>query len=237
MLGSQTMRYLLWDFDGTLGYRGGGAWTAALLETLDLALPDHTVTFEQLRPYMQVGFPWHQPEHPHLHLTFAEAWWEALYPILARAYRGVGLDESLAGALARQFRAVYLNLYRWRLFDDVLPALDALSARGWTHAILSNHVPELGDIVRHLGLTARLARVFNSAETGYEKPHPRAFQTALETLPDVESVWMIGDNVTADVQGAEAVGLPAILVRRQHPQARYCCETLYAISAYLFGVS
>ncbi len=231
------MRYLLWDFDGTLGYRDGGAWTAALLETLDFALPEHAITLEQLRLYTQTGFPWHQPEHPHLHLTSTAAWWEALYPVLARAYMGVGLDESLARALARQFRAVYLNLNRWRLFDDVLPALDTLSARGWVHAILSNHVPELGDIVRHLGLTSRIARVFNSAETGYEKPHPRAFQIALETLPDVETAWMIGDNVTADVQGAEAVGLPAILVRHQHPQARYCCETLYAISAYLLGVS
>jgi len=229
------MRYLLWDFDGTLGYRDGGAWTAALLETLDLALPEHAITLEQLRLYTQTGFPWHQPEHPHLHLTSTAAWWEALYPVLARAYMGVGLDESLARALARQFRAVYLNHNRWRLFADVLPALDTLSARGWVHAILSNHVPELGDIVRHLGLTSRIARVFNSAETGYEKPHPRAFQIALETLPDVETVWMIGDNFTADVQGAESVGIPAILVRRSHPDAGRYCESLADVPMLIAG--
>ena len=40
--------------------------------------------------------------------------------------------------------------------------------------------------MQHLGLTSRIAYLFNSAETGYEKPHPRAFQIALETLPDVE---------------------------------------------------
>ena len=223
------MHYLIWDFDGTLGYREGGAWTASLLEMLDLALPGHPVTLEQLRLYTHTGFPWHQPERPHLHLTTAEAWWEALHPVLASVYRRVGLDESLAQTLARRFRAVYLNLDRWCLFDDVLPTLDALSTRGWTHAILSNHVPELGEIISHLGLTSRVAHVFNSAETGYEKPHPRAFQIALETLTDVKTAWMIGDNVVADVQGAEAVGLPAILVRRHHPQARYTCETLYGI--------
>ena len=225
------MKYLLWDFDGTLGHRDGGAWTASLLETLDLALPGHAVTLEQLRPHTRAGFPWHEPDRPHTHLTSAEAWWEALYPVLVRVYRRVGLDESLAQTLARRFRAVYLNLDRWRLSDDVLPTLDALSAQGWTHAILSNHVPELGDIVRHLGLTSRFVRVFNSAETGYEKPNPRAFRIVLETLADVEAVWMIGDSFTADVQGAEAVGVPAILVRRQHPQARYHCETLHEVVA------
>jgi putative hydrolase of the HAD superfamily len=219
------MRYLIWDFDGTLGYRDGGAWTASLLETLDLAMPGHTVTLEQLRLYTHAGFPWHQPDQPHLHLTSPEIWWDALYPVLAQAYRGVGLDEGVAWALAHQFRVVYLNLDRWRLFDDVLSTLDTLSVRGWTHVILSNHVPELGDIVHHLGLTSRIAYTFNSAETGYEKPHPRAFQIALETLPDIEAAWMIGDNFTADVQGAEQAGIPAILVRRSHPDAsRYCAS-------------
>ncbi len=51
------MRYLIWDFDGRLGYRGSSPWTASLLETLDLALPDHTVTLEQLRLYTRTGFP------------------------------------------------------------------------------------------------------------------------------------------------------------------------------------
>ncbi len=31
----------------------------------------------------------------------------------------------------------------WELFDDTLPALDQLSADGWSHVVLSNHVPEL----------------------------------------------------------------------------------------------
>ena len=220
------MRYLIWDFDGTLGYRDGGAWTASLLEVLDGAAPSHTVTLDQLRPFLQAGFPWQEADRPHPHLTSADLWWDAVLPILERAYLGVGLEAGRARALAGQFRAVYLNLDRWRLYDDVLPTLTALSARGWTHIILSNHVPELGDIVRHLGLGPLISRLFNSAETGYEKPHPRAFRIALEAMSDVEAVWMIGDSFSADVQGAEGVGIPAILVRRYHPEARYSCETL-----------
>jgi putative hydrolase of the HAD superfamily len=226
---------LIWDFDGTLGYRDGGRWAASLLEVLDNVLPSHTVTLDQIRPFLQNGFPWQEADRPHLHLTSADLWWNAILPVLERAYLGVGLDEDRARVLARQFRTVYLNLDRWRLFDDVLSTLDALSAQGWTHAILSNHVPELGDMVRHLGLASRIAYVFNSAETGYEKPNPRAFQIALEALPDVETVWMIGDSFTADVQGAERLGIPAILVRRSHPDAGRYCESLADVPVLIAG--
>lgn len=218
--------YLIWDFDGTLGYREGGAWTASLLEVLDREMPGHGVTFEALRDHLRPEFPWHTWETPHLHLATADEWWDALYPVLEGGYLGVGIDAERAVAFVREFRNVYLGLDRWRLYDDVLPTLDTLSSLGWTHVILSNHVPELGDIVRHLGLDSRIDRVFNSAEIGYEKPHPRAFEMVLETLPDVEVVWMIGDSFHADVEGAEGMGIPAIQVRRPRPEARYGCEAL-----------
>jgi hypothetical protein len=42
---------------------------------------------------------------------------------------------------------------------------------------------------RGLGLGERVLRVFNSAETGYEKPHPEAYRRVLRTLGDeVEAV-------------------------------------------------
>ena len=71
-----------------------------------------------------------------------------------------------------------------------------------------------------------LARVFTSAAIGFEKPHPQAFHTVLRALGDATTVWVLGDSMTADVTGAYAVGLRAILVRRHHPQAAHYCETL-----------
>jgi FMN phosphatase YigB (HAD superfamily) len=41
-------------------------------------------------------------------------------------------------------------------------------------------------------------------------------------------VWMIGDSYKADVQGAEALGVPAILVRRMHPDAARTAADLRA---------
>jgi len=227
------MKYLIWDFDGTLGYRDGGAWAASLLEVLDGALPSHAVTLDQLRPFLQAGLPWQEADRPHPHLTSADAWWSAILPILERAYLGVGLDAASARALAGHFRSVYLTLDRWRLYDDVLPTMDALAAQGWMHIILSNHVPELGDIVEHLSLGPYIGRLFNSAETGYEKPHPRAFHMILETIPDMESVWMIGDSFHADILGAQAVGLSTILVRRPHPDAARYCASLADVPAMI----
>lgn len=227
------MNYLIWDFDGTLGYREGGAWTASLLEVLDREVSGHTITLDMLRPYTRARFPWHVWEHPHPHLNNAQKWWDAQLPILEAAYEGVGFVSPQAQVLARQFRDVYLNPDRWRCFDDVIPTLETLSAQGWTHVVLSNHVPELRDIVRQTGLTPYFAHIFNSAEIGYEKPHPAIFRIALDALSDATTLWMVGDNFHADIQGAKAAGIPGILVRRHHPDVEIFCEELHEVCAIL----
>jgi putative hydrolase of the HAD superfamily len=98
-------------------------------------------------------------------------------------------------------------------------------------------VPELPGIIEHLGLTPHLVHIFNSAETGYEKPHPHAFRLVLDAMPDLQDVWMVGDNIEADVKGALRVGIPAILVRKHHNDADYYAETLYDIPGILNSVA
>jgi ribonucleotide monophosphatase NagD (HAD superfamily) len=46
---------------------------------------------------------------------------------------------------------------------------------------------------------------------------------------------MVGDNVVADVLGAEAVGVPAILVRRPDPRAERYADTLAGVERFLVG--
>jgi putative hydrolase of the HAD superfamily len=225
------VKYLIWDFDGTLGYREGILWAATFLEVLDCEMAGHPVTLEQIRPFLRSGFPWHLPEQPHTHITCADQWWEALAPLFTQVFCGVGVDPAPARRLARQIRPVYCNPARWRLFDDTLPVLDDLAARGWTHILLSNHVPELESLMRALGLSPRIAAVFNSATMGYEKPHPEAFRGVLEIVGDSRPVWMIGDNITADILGAAAVGIPGVLVRRPDEQAERFCADLTQVAA------
>lgn len=213
------MKTLIWDFDGTLGYRSGRAWAVALIETLDRCLPGHPFVAEQLAPYLRAGFPWHAPEQPHEHIATADQWWEALTPTLQAAFSALGLPDEQARWLAGQVRPVYADPARFCLFDDTLDTLDALSARGWTHVILSNHVPEFDGIAAALGLTQRMAAVFNSAWLGFEKPHVQIFRKMLAARRVDGPMWMIGDNYQADILGAAGVGIPGILVRRPHEAA------------------
>ena len=226
-------RYLIWDFDGTLARRAGG-WSAALA-----AAAGPGISADALRPFLQSGFPWHAPECAHQGLS-PDEWWEELMPLFARALRGAGVPAAQARELAGQVRAHYLLPAAWQRYDDVLPALDQLSERGWRHVLLSNHVPELPELLALLGLNERFAAVFNSADTGYEKPNPHAFRNVLnwivrgrrtgslsESTPSIET-WVIGDSLSADVIGAQEAGLRAILVRRREP-GFICCESLAEI--------
>jgi putative hydrolase of the HAD superfamily len=101
------------------------------------------------------------------------------------------------------------------VFEDTRPALQATADAGWRNVILSNHVPELPELVRTLGLEDLVESVFTSAVIGYDKPHPEAFRHALRASGDPARCWMVGDNPVADVGGAEALGIPAVLIRTE----------------------
>ena len=227
------MKLLIWDFDGTLGYREGG-WSGALLEVLSASGLARGVMRSAVRAQLKTGFPWHAPELTR-EVGTADAWWARLEPVFAGAFRGVGVERDVARALAPMVRAVYLDSESWRLFPDTKGALEALSGVGWTHALLSNHVPELPTLLKQLGVHEHFVGIFNSAETGVEKPHARAFRHVLETLTPC-TAYMVGDNMLADNAGAEAVGLPAILVRKHDPSAKRFCADLTAVVRFLARV-
>lgn len=205
-------------------------WRGCLMETLDQHEPGHSVDVEVLRPYLRSGFPWHLHDVPHPELSDPDSWWAHVEPLLIRGYEGVGISPGRARVLGRLAHERYVEPRRWSLFDDTLPALNDLRERGWRHIILSNHVPELGQIVRHLGLARLVDAVVNSAETGYEKPHPEAFAQAKRAAGEPDEIWMVGDNPHADVEGAEAVGIPGILVRRDgSPAETHAARTVRSL--------
>jgi putative hydrolase of the HAD superfamily len=228
------LRLLIWDFDGTLARRRGETgWGILLAEVLDAEEPGHGHSAETFRPHLRDGFPWHRPEVAHPELCEPEAWWASVRPVLGRAYEAAGYAPARALELADAARRLYVDPgVGWALFDDTLPELERLSQDGWTHAILSNHVPELRRIVTGLGLDDVFAAVSCSAETGYEKPHAQAFASVLDRMRPSEA-WMIGDNVVADVLGAEAVGIPAVLVRRPDARAARYADSLAGVDAFL----
>jgi putative hydrolase of the HAD superfamily len=223
--------YLIWDFDGTLGYRRGGMWTASLMEVLREHDPDISVAIETIEPFTHTGFPWQEHEIARPANGTADEWWSRLEPVFVRAYtEGAGLPSDLAQDLAQRVRTAYTRLDNWALFDDTASTLGALTERGWRHLVLSNHVPELNTIITYLGIESWFDHIYNSAITGVEKPHPKAFGIVTENLPTDASTWMIGDSYKADVLGAEGVGVRAILVRREHAQAKRQCSDLTEVT-------
>ena len=224
-------RAILWDFDGTLAHRPG-MWSGCLLETLDEHAAGHGVEPDRLGPLLRDGFPWHRPDVEHPELCEPDAWWRHLEALLGRAYEGVGIDHARALELARLVRARYVDSSRgWTLYDDTVPVLQQLRRNGWRHAILSNHVPELPSLVDGLGISALFDVVLTSAATGYEKPNRKAFELALERCGQPTEVWMVGDNPVADVEGAEAAGIPAILVRTEPERRCRSARDLYEAAA------
>jgi putative hydrolase of the HAD superfamily len=203
---------LIWDFDGTLGHRPGH-WAGAIADALADVLGPHDFSRAMISGVIRDGFPWHAPDVPHPLLADADAWWRHLARVLAGAIGRLGVGASDAEEAAARVRSRYTDPASWRVFPDSEPALAALSGLGWRHVLLSNHVPELPEIVTGLGLRPHLDAIVNSAATGYEKPHPQAFRLALDQAGRPATAWMIGDNPVADVAGAARAGLPAILVR------------------------
>jgi putative hydrolase of the HAD superfamily len=207
----------VFDFDGTLAHRPG-LWSQCLLDVLDEHVPDHGATREDLRLQLRDGFPWHRAEVVHPELNEPDAWWAALGEVIDRAYLAVGVESEVLGPLRAAVRTHYCDPARFELYPDTVPALEAIRSVGARSVILSNHVPELVEIVGRLGLDRLVEQVFSSARTGFEKPHPDAFKLALgSTAP--ERALMVGDNPVADQEGAEATGMQAALVR--HQQARF----------------
>jgi putative hydrolase of the HAD superfamily len=203
----------MWDFDGTLATRPG-LWSTCVLEVLDEHVPGHAVSRDAVRAALRDGFPWHRAEEPHLELCEADAWWAALDPLLCRAFDLAGLEPGRHADLARAFRARFVDgRVGWEVFDDTRPALTATAEAGWRNVILSNHVPELATMVDALGLSDLVDDVFSSAVMGYDKPHPGAFRHALRACGDPARRWMVGDNPVADIAGAQALGIPALLIR------------------------
>jgi putative hydrolase of the HAD superfamily len=205
-------KVVFWDFEGTLAARPG-IWSRCLLDVLDELVPGHGLTRDDIAPGLRDRFPWHDWRRPHPELADPDAWWAALLPVLAGAYTAAGVPPGDAARAAAGVRTRYLDPAFWTVYVDVLPALDALRAAGWRHAIVSNHAPELPALVRSLYPAGLFDVVLTSAATGYEKPHPRMYEAALAATGRPGAVWMVGDNPEADVRGAEANAIPAILVR------------------------
>ena len=110
--------------------------------------------------------------------------------------------------------------HHFKLYDDVLPTFRELRSRGLRLGLISNTHRSLEDFASHFELDALVSGWVSSSEHGFNKPHPSIFKTALNLLgAEPRESAMVGDSYRHDIEGARAVGMQGILLRRSAPPA------------------
>jgi putative hydrolase of the HAD superfamily len=121
----------------------------------------------------------------------------------------------------------------FELYEDVVPVLDELRRAGLKIGLVSNSARDVHAFARHhaLDIDAGISSFFH----GKTKPHASIFRAVLDLLEVApEDAAMVGDTIDADIEGALALGMRAVLVDRldQHPEAERITD-LYALPEVL----
>ena len=136
------------------------------------------------------------------------------------ALRAHGVEDiDLAHELAESF-----PVHRRRrhvVYDDVRPALEQLG-RIFRLALLTNGASDLQrEKIAGAGIAPYFEEILVAGDIGVAKPHRRLFETMLARLKIRPSeAVMLGDSQSKDIQGAQALGLKAIWVNREHAPRR-----------------
>lgn len=136
------------------------------------------------------------------------------------------VDDTFAGLIAPPpsetfFPELFERFARaseWRIYDDVLSTLVGLAQRGIRLGIISNWDDRLRPLLAALGLASHFEVTMISAEFGSSKPAREIFDSTAQLLglPPAE-ILHVGDNWSADVEGARAAGFQACQIARNAP--------------------
>ena len=148
--------------------------------------------------------------------------------------RGMGGDPVLSRSCAVDLVREWERHENFFLYDDALPALEALRAHGLRIGLVSNGQRDLDEFARHHGLDVDVC--VGSMRHGHVKPHRSIFEAALAALDAAPSeAAMVGDSYADDIEGARALGMRAILLDREalHAGEPDRIDTLLALPAAL----
>jgi putative hydrolase of the HAD superfamily len=137
----------------------------------------------------------------------ATAYLEALF-----LEAGVPADRlpQVRDCLAR----LHLERHLWSgTAGDTHDALARLRGAGLRLGVVSNSDGRVAEALEAAGLRGYFDVVVDSALAGIEKPDPAIFRAALGALgvPPAEALY-VGDLYDVDVLGANAAGMPAVLL-------------------------
>ncbi|MGE3267821.1 MAG: HAD family hydrolase [Chloroflexota bacterium] len=125
-----------------------------------------------------------------------------------RTLEEIGVPDRV---LAVHLNDLYMHhrLTATRLYDDTIPALEALAHH--TLGVISNG----NTLPDRCGLEGRFQFVLFADEHGESKPHRRMFDVALDlTGCDPSEVVHVGDSLPNDVAGPQALGIKSVWLNR-----------------------
>lgn len=146
----------------------------------------------------------------------------------ARLLVGLGIDTP-ANILDQLHREIHEELDSLTLFDDVRPALNALTQNGIPMAICSNLAKPYGAIVDKLLPDYTFIRCL-SYEVGAIKPEKAMYEQILHNSAlEAHQVLFVGDTLLADYDGPRQFGFQALHLRRGQPAGNGTISSLMEI--------
>ena len=131
---------------------------------------------------------------------------------------GDGLDFALEtlGIASPELRTRLMNLYlALELFPEVPEMLKRVKAAGLKTAILSNGSPAmLAAAIEHAKIGAYLDSVLSIEDAGSYKPHPKAYQVAVDRLGEPASALVFLSSNGWDAYGAARFGMRVVWCNR-----------------------
>ena len=142
-------------------------------------------------------------------------------------------DTVLRSALDAEYAVLQTN---WYAEEDAIPTLEALQSRGYRLGMVSNTSDDrnVQQLVDRRGLRPFFEIIVTSAAVGIRKPDGRIFQVALDHfgLPPTQ-VAMVGDTPSADLEGANRLGMFSIWITRRAPDADPAIHPRASVAALL----
>lgn len=205
-------RAIFFDMDDTLLDTSGGVMESWELACREVA-PAVGVEWDELRKAIlrEMANFWRDEaavEHWRTRLA------DAREHVIGLTLKAEGLDTSFAHqisescGIAREERLV--------MFEDARETLGWLREAGYRLGLITNGPAGMQrSKVQRFELAPLFDVVVIEGEFGFGKPSPRVFEHALQaTGATADEAWHIGDNLYADIGGAQGAGLQATWIHR-----------------------
>lgn len=127
------------------------------------------------------------------------------------SFNRMGVD---AESFAEEFSVDYIteSPNKTKLFPKAIETLEYLKNAGYRMFLLTNGFVEVQKVkIRDSKLEPFFERMITSEEAGYQKPHEKIFEFALNIVKaEKADCLMIGDDLESDIEGAQNFGIDTV---------------------------